>query len=75
MSKAVEFPRPFENATGRLFFLKRDLENYVRALAGLEPVESNDITLIPAMEAAKILGVCRRTLSRRLAESQAQKAA
>ncbi len=71
----IEFPKAIDTGTGRVYFVKRDVENYIRALAGVPPIEGNDITLIPAMQTAKLLGICRRTLSRRLAESQAQKAA
>ena len=48
------FPNPIHQ-NGRIFFLKRAVENHIRELAGVPPIEGDDVSLIPAAEAAKIL--------------------
>ncbi len=67
------FPTPIRQAGGRLYFLRADVENYKLALAGLPPktFDGPDV-LVPAVHVAGELGFGRRTLGRRVAESEAQ---
>ncbi len=65
-----KFPSPITQ-NGRLFFWRSHLEAYKKALAGL-PFEADpqpDV-LVPAAKVATEFGVCRRTLGRRVAESE-----
>jgi hypothetical protein len=66
-----KFPTPIEQ-NGRLYFVERDLDNYIRELARLPTVaDCGDIVrLIPAVDAASRLGICRRSLGRRIVESR-----
>jgi hypothetical protein len=55
---------------GRKYFLRHQLENFKRALAGLPLIDENDVSvieLVPAPQAAQELGQSRRTLGRRMA--------
>jgi hypothetical protein len=51
---------------GRLFFRRRDLENYKRALLGLPPIEGGIEELVPSGLVCDELGFGRRTLGRRI---------
>jgi hypothetical protein len=65
----VECPNPITK-NGRKYFLRHQLENYKRALAGLPLIDESDVSvieLVPAPQAAKELGQSRRTLGRRMA--------
>jgi hypothetical protein len=65
---SVEFPTPIEK-NGRKFFLRHQLENYKRALAGLPLIDDSDVSVVefvPAPQAAEELGQSRRTLGRRM---------
>jgi hypothetical protein len=68
---SVSFPRVIDQS-GRRFFLRSALDAYKMALAGLpyeKPTEPEE--LVPIRQAAHELGVCVRTLGRRIAESRA----
>jgi hypothetical protein len=65
-----EFPAPLR-LNGRLFFDRHAIENFKRAAFGLPPEErTSEIKLIPAGQVAKEFGFARRTLGRRVAESE-----
>jgi hypothetical protein len=64
------FPTPIR-LNKRIFFEKGAVDNYVRQLAGLPIVDNGDVGLIPATKLADVLGVCRRTIGRRIVELQA----
>jgi hypothetical protein len=65
---SVEFPKPVSQR-GRIFFVEIEVENYVRALADIPPLATDgQIRLIPAAAVAAKLGVCRRTIGRRIVE-------
>ena len=70
MSHVEEFP-PAIDQNGRMFFVEAHIENYIRRLAGAPEVATKDVRLIPAAEAARRLGVHRRTIGRRVYESKA----
>jgi hypothetical protein len=55
---------------GRLFFWRREIENYKRTLAGLPPKEPDTAidVLVAAGKIAKEFDVHRRTIGRRVAE-------
>jgi hypothetical protein len=75
MSNQVNLPAHIRQA-GRLYFTRTDIENYKRALAGLPPQEADGpVILVPAPQFAAELGFHRRTLGRRIAESQQASAA
>jgi len=60
---------------GRMFFWRSHLEAYKRALAGLPFDEDpQPDVLVPASRAAADLGVCRRTIGRRVVERQTEMA-
>jgi hypothetical protein len=64
----VEFPAPITK-NGRRYFIRHQLENYKRALAGLPLIDENNVSvieLVPAPQAAEELGQSRRTLGRRM---------
>jgi hypothetical protein len=54
----------------RIFFEKGAVDNYVRQLAGLPILDNGDVGLIPATKLADVLGVCRRTIGRRIVEAR-----
>jgi hypothetical protein len=69
---SARFP-PIIEQKGRRFVRRSDAEQYKAALAGL-PFESDPRApelLIPVRQFAAELGVCVRTIGRRIAESQA----
>lgn len=67
----IKFPTPVDNPLNdRVFFLKQAAENYIRVLAGVPPIESDDVSLISVASFAKLLGVCSRTVKRRIAETR-----
>lgn len=82
MSNLPEFPTPIR-LRGRLFFRRRDLEAYKRALLvahGLvkpdEPFREPEIEeLVNAEQASKELGFGRRTIGRRVAGKKIEEAA
>lgn len=64
------------NQNGRRYFWRREIERYKKELAGLplpEDTPAPDI-LVPARQFASELGVCVRTLGRRIAESRSARA-
>ncbi len=70
---SAKFP-PVIEQKGRRFVRRSDAERYKCALAGL-PFEADPNTpemLIPVRQFAAELGVCVRTVGRRIAESQAE---
>lgn len=57
----------------RVFFDRFEIEKYKLSLAGLPPPERDPggpVILVPAKIVAAELGVCRRTLARRIVESE-----
>jgi hypothetical protein len=70
MSSNAEFPSPvYQN--GRMFFVDRDAEDYLRALAGRTPLPcdpAEPLKLRSAQQFADDLGVGRRTIGRRVAQ-------
>jgi hypothetical protein len=69
MSHNAEFPSPIVK-NRRNYFLRHQLENYKRSLAGLPLIDENNVSvveLVPAPQAAEELGQSRRTLGRRMA--------
>lgn len=65
----AEFPAPIR-LNGRIFFDDHELENYKRRLLGLPELPrdpSAKIKLRPAAAVAAELGICRRTVGRRIA--------
>ncbi|CAN2533032.1 hypothetical+protein [Methylocapsa aurea] len=82
MSNIPEFPTPIR-LRGRLFFRRRDLEAYKRALLiahGVmkadEPMREPEVEeLVNAEQAAKELGFGRRTIGRRVAGKKIEEAA
>jgi hypothetical protein len=71
MSNA-EFPTAIVKH-GRKYFLRHQLENYKRALAGLPLIDEGGVSvieLVPAPQAAEELGQSRRTLGRRMASAK-----
>jgi hypothetical protein len=72
---SARFPKIIEQK-GRRFVLRSDAEAYKRALAGL-PFESDlnaPEVLVPVRQFASELGVCVRTLGRRIVETRAASA-
>ena len=68
MAATIELPEPITRS-GRKFFLRHQLENYKRGLAGLPLIDENNVSvveLVPAPQAAEELGQSRRTLGRRM---------
>lgn len=66
----LKFPSPVTQ-NGRLFFIRDQVENHKRALAGLPPKPASDVVeLVPAAKVAAEFGFCRRTLGRRVAEAE-----
>ena len=63
------FPRP-TRINGRVYFGRYEFDQYKYAVLGLgkPPSTSGPDELVPAAQAAKELGVGRRTLGRRIAE-------
>jgi hypothetical protein len=75
MTTTNTFPTPVRQ-NGRIYFLRSSLEAHKRALAGLPPVDFQGIdALVPAPRAATELGVGRRTIGRRVAELEDDRAA
>ena len=71
----IEFPAP-RAINGRLFFVRSEVEAYKRELAGLPPLpQASVIEMVPAKKLAEELGVGRRTIGRRVAESEVGRAA
>jgi hypothetical protein len=73
---SVLFPR-VTTQNGRRFVARHDLENYKLALAGLPPVERDakaPIEFVPFRRTAEELGICVRSVERRVAAA-ASKAA
>jgi hypothetical protein len=73
---SVRFPLIIEQK-GRRFVRRSDAEAYKRALAGL-PFETDPNApevLVPMKQFAAELGVCVRTVGRRIAESHGSEAA
>jgi len=63
-----EFPAPIEK-NGRKFFIRHQIENYKRSLAGMTLIAEDAVRIVefvPAQQAADELGVNRRTLGRRM---------
>jgi hypothetical protein len=76
MSKP-EFPTPTK-IRGRLFFDRHEFENYKRGCLGMPFLERDELTpieLVSAVQASHELGRNRRTIGRRIRESQAAAAA
>jgi len=68
-TRNARFPSPIKQ-NGRLYFFRRQLEEYKRALAGLPPEPWNGIDeLVPATLAAREFGFGRRTLGRRITDA------
>ena len=70
---STKFPHVIEQK-GRRFVRRADAEAYKKALAGL-PFEADanaPEVLVPVKQFAAELGVCVRTIGRRIAESQAE---
>ena len=60
------FPAP-TRIRGRLFFDRDEVENYKRAVRGLDPIErdpSTPIQFVKAQQVSDELKICRRTLGR-----------
>jgi hypothetical protein len=57
---------------GRLYFWRSQIETHKRELAGLPPVDNRDAidVLVPAARVATEFGWGRRTLGRRVVDSQ-----
>ena len=73
---SAQFPHVIEQK-GRQFIRRTDAEAYKKALAGL-PFEADanaPEVLVPVKQFAAELGVCVRTIGRRIAEAQASEAA
>jgi hypothetical protein len=69
VANAIEFPSPITK-NGRNYFLRHQLENYKRGLAGLPLIPDGAvpvIELVPAPRAAEEIGRSRRTLGRLMA--------
>ena len=72
---SVKFPTIIEQK-GRRYVPRSEAEKYKKALAGL-PFEADQNApemLVPVRQFAAELGVCVRTVGRRIAESQASDA-
>jgi hypothetical protein len=69
---SAKFPSVIEQK-GRRFVRRSDAEAYKRSLAGLpfEPDQNAPEVLVPVKQFAAELGVCVRTVGRRIAESHA----
>jgi hypothetical protein len=68
MSNNPEFPAPFR-LNGRLVWDRHEVENYKRALMGLDPVERDPnatIVLVSAAQLTREFPYGRRTLGRRV---------
>jgi hypothetical protein len=77
MSPSAEFPSPVTK-NGRNYFLRHQLENYKRGLAGLPLIPDCAVAvieLVPAPQAAEELGHSRRTLGRHMAGAKTTAAA
>lgn len=67
----TQFPKPVRSKGKRLFFWRSQLEAYKLALAGLPKKEFEGIdSLVPAAQTASELGFGRRTLGRRVVETE-----
>ena len=66
-----KFPIPVKQ-NGRLYFWRSQLETHKRQLAGLPPLDSLGMVdvLVLAAQVASEFGFGRRTLGRRVAESE-----
>jgi len=72
MSKEPEFPAP-TRIRRRLYFDRHEIENYKRRILGLPALERDPktpIELVAANQVSEELGRHRRTIGRRIAESQ-----
>ena len=70
MSEKLIFPKPIRQ-NGRVFFWRSRIEAHKRALSGLPPQDPPSIdVLVPAKQVALEFGFGRRTLARRVAETE-----
>ena len=68
MSPSVKFPDSI-TLNGRKFFIRHEIENHKRALAGLPLIKEASVSVVefvPAPQVAEELGQSRRTSGRRM---------
>jgi hypothetical protein len=70
--RIVPFPRVIVR-NGRIFFVREEIENYKRLLAGIVPLKSDPERLVEFVTARKFaaeLGTSRRTIARKLMQTE-----